>query len=75
MCNPKDIDYLIVNHVEPDHSGSFPLILDHLPNAEIIASKIGVENLKLHYHEEIEEENIINYFGDKLCKLNKISSF
>lgn len=56
VCNPKDIDYLIVNHVEPDHSGSFPLILDHLPNAEIIASKIGVENLKLHYHEEIEEE-------------------
>ena len=56
VCNIEDIDYLIVNHVEPDHSGSFPLILKHLPNAEIIASKIGVENLRLHYHEEVEEE-------------------
>jgi len=54
VCNPEDIDYFIVNHVEPDHSGSFPLILKHLPNAEIIASKIGVENLELHYHEEVE---------------------
>ncbi|MHA1294744.1 MAG: FprA family A-type flavoprotein [Promethearchaeota archaeon] len=56
ICDPKDIDYLIVNHVEPDHSGSFPLIIKHLPNAEIIASTKGVENLKLHYHGEISED-------------------
>ncbi len=59
VCDLEDIDYLIVNHVEPDHSGSFPLIIKHLldanPNIEIIASKIGVENLKLHYQEEVEE--------------------
>ncbi|MHA2324677.1 MAG: FprA family A-type flavoprotein [Promethearchaeota archaeon] len=55
VCNLEDIDYFIVNHVEPDHSGSFPLITKLLPNAEIIASKIGVENLRLHYHEEVEE--------------------
>ena len=57
VCNPEEIDFLIINHVEPDHSGSFPLIIKYLnPNAEIIASKIGVENLKLHYHEEVDEE-------------------
>ncbi|KKM07310.1 hypothetical protein LCGC14_1735200 [marine sediment metagenome] len=57
VCNPEEIDFLIINHVEPDHSGSFPLILEHLnPNVEIIASKIGVENLKLHYHSEVKEE-------------------
>ena len=57
VCNPEEIDFLIINHVEPDHSGSFPLILEHLnPNIEIIASKIGVENLKLHYHGEVKEE-------------------
>ncbi len=57
VCNPEEIDFLIINHVEPDHSGSFPLILEHLnPNVEIIASKIGVENLKLHYYSEVKEE-------------------
>jgi flavorubredoxin len=56
VCNPEEIDYLITNHVEPDHSGSFPLILKYLPNAELIASERGVEALKLHYHEEMGED-------------------
>ena len=54
VCDPKDIDYFIVNHIEPDHSGSFPLILPHIPNAEIIASTKGVDILEQHYHEEVE---------------------
>jgi len=55
VCDPKEIDYLIINHVEPDHSGSFPLILKHLPNAEIIASTKGVEILEKHYHEDVDQ--------------------
>ncbi|MFX1375666.1 MAG: FprA family A-type flavoprotein [Promethearchaeota archaeon] len=56
ICDPGEIDYLIVNHVEPDHSGSFPLIIEYLPNAELIASERGVEALKSHYHQEIGDE-------------------
>lgn len=55
VCDPSEIDYLIVNHIEMDHSGSFPLILEHLPNAEIIASVKGVEILENHFHEEVEK--------------------
>ena len=55
VCDPKEIDYLIVNHIEMDHSGSFPLILKYLPNAEIIASVKGVEILEQHFHEEVEK--------------------
>ena len=56
VCNPEEIDYFITNHVEPDHSGSFPLILKHLPNAELIASERGVEALRDHYHEEVDDD-------------------
>ncbi|MFX1356428.1 MAG: FprA family A-type flavoprotein [Promethearchaeota archaeon] len=56
VCNPEEIDYFITNHVEPDHSGSFPLILKHLPNAELIASERGVEVLRDHYHEEVKHD-------------------
>ncbi|MFW9936695.1 MAG: FprA family A-type flavoprotein [Candidatus Thorarchaeota archaeon] len=56
VCNPEEIDYFITNHVEPDHSGSFPLILKHLPNAELIASERGVEILRDHYHEEVKHD-------------------
>ncbi len=56
VCDPSEIDYFITNHVEMDHSGSFPLILKYLPNAELIASERGVDVLKAHFHEEIGDE-------------------
>ncbi len=56
ICDPAEIDYLIMDHIEMDHSGSFPLILEHLPNAEIIASVRGVDVLKSHFHQEVEAE-------------------
>jgi anaerobic nitric oxide reductase flavorubredoxin len=56
VCNPEEIDYFIVNHVEMDHSGSFPLIIKYLANAQIIASPKGQDILKLHFHEEVDSE-------------------
>jgi len=56
VCKCEKIDYFIMNHIEPDHSGSFPLILPYLKNAEIIASTKGVEILEQHYHEEISAD-------------------
>lgn len=37
----KDIDYIIINHVEQDHSGSLPEILKLYPNATVIATPSG----------------------------------
>ncbi|MFW9972590.1 MAG: FprA family A-type flavoprotein [Candidatus Odinarchaeota archaeon] len=56
VCDPSEIDYFITNHVEMDHSGSFPLILNYLPNAELIASKRGVDILEAHYHDEVDNK-------------------
>ena len=56
VCDLSEIDYLITNHVEMDHSGSLPLILDYLPNAELIASERGVDVLKAHFHGEIGDD-------------------
>jgi len=56
VCDPAEIDYLIMDHIEMDHSGSFPLILKHVPNAEIIASVRGVDVLKSHFHQEIDAD-------------------
>lgn len=56
VIEPEKIDYFIVNHVEMDHSGSFPLIIKHLPNAQIIATERGIANLKAHFHQEVEQK-------------------
>ena len=37
----EDVDYLIMNHNEPDHSGSVAKLLALCPKLEIIATKAG----------------------------------
>ena len=46
---PEKIDYLIVNHVEMDHSGSLPLFKEVLPRVEVLCSPRAEAELKLHY--------------------------
>lgn len=46
------IDYVVVNHAEPDHSGALPTIMEYCPNATVLLSKNGLESIKQHYHKE-----------------------
>jgi len=39
VCSIKDIDYIILNHTEPDHSGTLPAVVDINPDIEVIYSK------------------------------------
>lgn len=39
LVDPKEIDYIILQHTEPDHSGSIAELLEHAPNARILCSK------------------------------------
>lgn len=47
----KDIDYLIVNHTEPDHAGSIGRILELNPNIEVCGTKMAIDFVR----------NIINF--------------
>lgn len=38
LTDPAEIDYIICNHTEPDHSGSLTYLLDVAPNATVIGS-------------------------------------
>ena len=48
----NDIDYIIANHAEIDHSGALPLLMEEIPNTPIYASKNGVRNIKGHFHKD-----------------------
>lgn len=41
VVNLEDVRYVVVNHMEPDHSSSLPLLLEHLPNAKVVISRTG----------------------------------
>ena len=54
IIDPAKIDVLICNHIEMDHSGSVPHILELAPNAEVYTSASqGVKELKAFYGENI----------------------
>lgn len=40
------IDYILVNHTEPDHVGTVAKLLDYTPNAQIIGSASAIKFLK-----------------------------
>ncbi len=45
----KPIDYLVVNHMEPDHSGAIEMIVAKYPNINIVGNKRTVDMLKGYY--------------------------
>ena len=48
--HPKEVDYLIVSHTEPDHSGLINDLLDLNPDIQIVASKVALQFLKNQVH-------------------------
>ena len=42
----KNIDAIVINHVEPDHGGSLGLLMDKIPNTPIYCTKAGSEIMK-----------------------------
>lgn len=46
------IDYIIINHGEPDHSGALPALLREIPGTPIYCTPNGVNSLRGQYHED-----------------------
>ena len=53
VMNPAEIDYLIVNHVEMDHSGGIPQFMERVPNVQLIATDNGIKALQRHYRQDL----------------------
>jgi len=54
IIDPREIDYIVSNHTEPDHSGALTRALEVARDAELIASERGKSGLG-------------KYFGDLSC--------
>ncbi len=50
VCNPSEIEYIVVNHTEPDHTGSILELIKLAPNATVVGSGNAIRYL----------ENILN---------------
>lgn len=50
LVDPAKVDYLIVNHTEPDHSGAIAYLLEHSPNAVIYCTTAAKNFLTNQLH-------------------------
>jgi flavorubredoxin/flavin reductase (DIM6/NTAB) family NADH-FMN oxidoreductase RutF len=64
LINPKEIDYLIVSHTEPDHSGLVKDLLQLAPEITVVASKVAIQFLENLVHQPFKRQIVKN--GDRL---------
>lgn len=62
--DPKQIDYLIISHTEPDHSGLVKDVLALAPQAVVVGAKVAIQFLENLVHQPFERLIVKN--GDKL---------
>ncbi|NMA96328.1 MAG: anaerobic nitric oxide reductase flavorubredoxin, partial [Clostridiales bacterium] len=59
-----EIDYIILQHSEIDHSGALPLLMREIPDTPIYCTANGARLLKAHFHEDWNFVTVKT--GDKL---------
>ena len=65
IIGERPIDYLVINHMEPDHSGSLDLIRTYYPNIRLVGNKKTMEMVEGFYG-HTSENDVIVAEGDTL---------
>jgi flavorubredoxin len=53
VINPADIQYIISNHSEMDHSGCLPEVIDAVKPEKVFTSAMGAKTLKEIFHRDL----------------------
>lgn len=76
LVDIKDIDYIVVNHTEPDHVGSIEKLIEMNSNIKIIGSQVAIGFLKNIVNREfngiIVKENETLSLGDKTLRFMSV---
>lgn len=73
VTNPAEIDYIVMNHTEPDHSGSLSRLLQIAPKAVVVGSGQAIKYLQdMH---SVKFASLVVKDGDELSLGNKTLKF
>ncbi|WP_413171607.1 diflavin flavoprotein [Anabaena azotica] len=64
LINPEEINYLIISHTEPDHSGLVKDLLSMAPDITVVGSKVAIQFLEDLVHRPFKRRIVKN--GDRL---------
>ncbi|WP_320046677.1 FprA family A-type flavoprotein [uncultured Ilyobacter sp.] len=55
VLDGKDLDYIVVNHMEPDHSGGLRDLMRKYPNAKVVGNSKTFPMIKSFFHDANED--------------------
>ncbi len=73
VVNPEEIEYIVLNHTEPDHSGNLMNLLKIAPNATVVGTGNAIRYLKDMFHADFK--HIVVKDGHTLDLGNKTLKF
>ena len=73
LIDPEKIDYIIVHHTEPDHSGSLIKLLEIAPNAQVVCANPAVKYVLNTINRDVNPMGVKN--GDTLSLGEKTLTF
>lgn len=66
----RDLDYLVIHHMEPDHSGAIETIIDLYPNIKLVGNKKTFELLENFYK---VKDNLVTVDDGDTLDLGEVS--
>lgn len=66
VLNGRPLDYLVINHMEPDHCGNIEAIVKMYPQVTIIGNKKTFEFFNQYYPLDISKQTLVVKEGDTL---------
>ena len=62
----RPLDYLIVNHMEPDHCATIEMLLPYYPNLKIVGNQKTFQMIRQFYDFDVDKHAIVVKEGDSL---------
>ena len=66
VIKDRNVDYLIVQHMEPDHSANIVSLIKEYPNVKIVSNEKSFMMMQNYFNNDFKENKIIVKEGDTL---------
>lgn len=66
VLNGRKLDYLIVNHMEPDHCATIEMLLPYYPNLKIVGNAKTFQMIRQFYDFDVDSHALVVKEGDAL---------
>ena len=74
IINIETIDYVVMNHAEPDHAGAIPYIMKKNNKAKLVTTKRGAQAAKIYFKVQDERIDVVSD-GDEITLGGKTLRF